>query len=87
MHTGIPFRLIDYIELVDWTGKILRKGKARLNNQLPPILERLNLTQKDWLTVCTQLERKRALLVGCKKSFYRVLPQLQRSRVRGYQLN
>ncbi|UGA55413.1 transposase [Vibrio sp. VB16] len=87
MLCGIPFRLIDYIELVDWTGKTLRDGKANLKSQLPPILERLNLTQKDWLAVCTQLERKRALLVGCKKSFYSALPQFKRSRIRGYQLN
>ena len=87
MLCGIPFRLIDYIELVDWTGKTLRDGKANLNSQLPPILDRLNLTQKDWLAVCTQLERKRALLVGCKKSFYSALPQFKRSRIRGYQLN
>lgn len=24
---GIPFRLIDYLELVDWTGRIIREGK------------------------------------------------------------
>ncbi|WED25503.1 transposase [Vibrio sp. DW001] len=87
IRDGIPFRLMDYIELVDWSGKALRDGKANINSQSPPILERLNLTQKEWLTVCTQLERKRALLVGCKKSIHSALPQLQRSRLRGYQLD
>ncbi|WED29376.1 transposase [Vibrio sp. DW001] len=87
IHSGIPFRLMDYIELVDWSGKALRDGKASVNNQSPPILERLKLTRKEWLTVCTQLERKRALLVGGKTSIYSALSQLQRSRIRGCQLN
>ncbi|UGA53672.1 hypothetical protein [Vibrio sp. VB16] len=46
---------MSYIELVDWSGKTLRVGKASINNQSPPILEKLNLPQKDWLTACTQL--------------------------------
>jgi len=36
---GIPFRLIDYLELVDWTGRILRDDKrGQIDDTLPPIL-------------------------------------------------
>ena len=41
---GIPFKLIDYLELVDWTGQILKSDKRGCNeNVLPPILKRLSL--------------------------------------------
>ena len=34
-------RLIDYIELVDWTGRIIRDDKrGAINETAPPILQR-----------------------------------------------
>lgn len=87
MQTGIPFRLMDYIELVEWTGREFRKGKASINCRLPPILDRLSITQHEWLKVCTQLERKRATLVGSKSSFQDALFKMQRHRMCGYRLN
>lgn len=39
MSDGLPFRLTDYIELVDWTGRIMRDDKrGYIKNELPPIL-------------------------------------------------
>jgi REP element-mobilizing transposase RayT len=64
MLDGIPFKLIDYIQLVDWTAREFRDGKASMNHSLPPILERLNFNQQNWLKACTTLERKRATAVG-----------------------
>ncbi|WP_413284022.1 transposase [Vibrio sp. MA40-2] len=86
-HTGIPFRLMDYLELVEWSGQKLKEGKASLSPHLPSILQRLNLTDKDWLIACSQLEKQRAILVGCRQSFPLALPKLRRSRIRGYQLS
>ncbi|WED23415.1 transposase [Vibrio sp. JC009] len=83
---GIPFRLMDYIELVDWTGRQLREGKMSIDNSLPPILERLKSEQSEWLQICTCLECKRALLVGHKRSIERAIPELNRHRVVGYSL-
>ncbi len=49
--TGIPFTLVDYIELVDWTGRIARENKCgHIAKSLPPILQRLKLGKKQWLT-------------------------------------
>lgn len=49
MPHGLPFRLTDYIELVDWTGRIMRDDKRGfINNELPMILERLNIETKHW---------------------------------------
>lgn len=87
MLTGIPFRLIDYIELVEWTGREFREGKSSINCRLTPILDRLSITQHEWLEVCTQLERKRAILVGSKSSFQNALHKMQRRRMCGYKLS
>jgi len=42
------FNAIDYLELVDYTGRIVKKGKRGAINQLtPPILKRLNLNTEE----------------------------------------
>lgn len=61
---GIPFRLIDYLELIDWTARQHRQGKASLNPQTPAMLTRLALTPHCWLSACCQLEKRRASAVG-----------------------
>jgi hypothetical protein len=33
MPNGLPFRLTDYLELVNWTGRILRNDKRGANSQ------------------------------------------------------
>jgi hypothetical protein len=56
---GLSFVLRDYLELVDWTGRIIRKDKAgAITQTLPPILKwRLALNQKAWEQLITQFER------------------------------
>ena len=47
---GILFSTEDYIQLVDYTGRIIRSDKrGAIPSHFPPILERLNLDQKEWL--------------------------------------
>ena len=49
-QTGIIFGQVDYIELVDWTGRIIRDDKrGAIDADLPPILERLNIDIDAWL--------------------------------------
>ena len=45
----LPFVLHDYLELVDWTGRVAREGKrGTINETLPPILTRLNIDADIW---------------------------------------
>ena len=38
MPTGLPFRLQDYLELLDWTGRQLRRNKrGAIDDSLPSI--------------------------------------------------
>ena len=56
-QSGIPFAYSAYLELVDWTGRIVRDDKrGAIDNSLPPILQRLNIPGKRWLTSATQFE-------------------------------
>ncbi|MCR8924331.1 transposase [Dasania sp. GY-MA-18] len=67
MPQGLPFQLKDYIELVDWTGRIIRSDKrGAISQQLPPILERLAIQPQQWLTLSTQFESRFKSLVGVK---------------------
>ena len=61
---GIPFRLMDYIELVDWTARQIRPNKASMDENLPPVLERLGGNINNWLKVRTQLEKSHTTAVG-----------------------
>ncbi|MFT5573768.1 MAG: REP element-mobilizing transposase RayT [Cryomorphaceae bacterium] len=62
---GLPFNLIDYIELVDWTGRILRDDKrGSIDPKLPPVLERLKFNNKKWQTLTTTFETQFSHWVG-----------------------
>jgi hypothetical protein len=53
----IPYSLIDYIELVDWTGRQIREDKrGAIDSTQPPILARLGISKGCWLQNCQQLE-------------------------------
>jgi REP element-mobilizing transposase RayT len=70
-QTGIPFDFRDYLELVDWTGRIIRSDKrGHIENSLPPILTRLQISPEQWRINSTQFE---AIHRG---RFNREIPQL-----------
>ena len=57
LHNQLPFSLTAYIELVDWTGRIIRDDKrGHIDHAMPDILDRLDIDEKRWLTSTTQFE-------------------------------
>ena len=83
MPKGLPFRLTDYLELVDWTGRILREDKrGAIPENMPPILNRLNIETKHWIYLTKNFESPFKGLVGsveklkeaCKKLGYERTP-------------
>jgi REP element-mobilizing transposase RayT len=47
---GILYSFSDYLQLVDYTGRIIRKGKrGSIDSKLPPILNRLGVSPSEWL--------------------------------------
>ena len=62
---GIPFKLIDYLELVDWTGRIIREDKrGTIATKLPPILERIAIDTDAWAILTTEFENQFKHWVG-----------------------
>ena len=67
-QTGILFGLQDYIQLVGYTDRIIRPDKGGfISSQLPPILQRLNLDQQQWMENATTFEKNFYRKFGCKR--------------------
>ena len=68
-QTGILFSAVDYLELVDYTGRIVKKGKRGAIDQLtPPILKRLNLNTDEWLARSCAFEENYHRLFSKRRS-------------------
>jgi REP element-mobilizing transposase RayT len=85
MPKGLPFRLDDYLELVDWTGRCLREDKrGSIPSDYPPILERLQIDPKHWLYMTHEFESQFKGIVGtafklkaaCARLGYKRTPNL-----------
>ena len=65
MPDGIPMRLTDYIDLVDWTGKQIREDKrGHIDATLPAALVRLGIDPEHWLYMAQNFESEFKGLVG-----------------------
>lgn len=84
MPKGLPFRLTDYIELVDWTGRTLRDDKrGAIANHLPGVLERLQIDPKHWLYLSQHFESQFKGLVGTAFQIKRAAAKLGYQRTPG----
>jgi REP element-mobilizing transposase RayT len=84
LPAGLPFRLNDYLELVDWTGRQLRDGKrGAIPQTLPPILERLAIEPRHWLYMSRYFESRFKGLVGTAYSIKAACQQLGYRRCPG----
>ena len=69
MPMGIPCTAEDYFSLVDRTAKERRPGKkGTVDETLSPILERVGLSKKNWLTASTKFETEISTFVGKNQS-------------------
>jgi hypothetical protein len=79
---GIPFKLTDYLELVDWTSRILRDDKrGHINNELPPILKRLSFNKDAWKVLTTKFEQQFKQWVGSEHIVKQVYSDKQYQRI------
>jgi len=84
MPTGLPFRLTDYIELLDWTGRIIRDDKKGSNStHIPPVLARLGINEENWIYLSKYFESPFKSLVGTTISMKRACEQLGQRWVQG----
>lgn len=81
MPEGLPFKLTDYLELVELTGRVLRNDKrGAIANNLPPILQRLGIEPESWLKLTTSFETSFKDLVGSPTALENAISILDRKR-------
>ncbi|TEW51917.1 transposase [Psychromonas algicola] len=62
---GISFSLLDYIELVDWSGRIIREDKRGvISSQRPRLLSTLGLDDDTWLSLASSFGKDYRGAVG-----------------------
>jgi len=62
---GIPFSLLEYIELVDWSGRIIREGKrGAISGTRPKLLSALGLDDEVWLSLASSFGKDYQSAVG-----------------------
>jgi REP element-mobilizing transposase RayT len=66
---GIPFHLKDYLELVDWTGRVIREDKrGAIADHVPPLLSQMNINPKIWLIQAQHFGSVYARFAGAAES-------------------
>ncbi|GAA4901432.1 transposase [Ferrimonas pelagia] len=84
MAKGLAYAIEDYLELVEQTGRTLRQDKrGHIAESLPPILERLNITAENWLTLTTEFERQFRSAAGREASLRTFAANTQHMRAAG----
>jgi hypothetical protein len=84
MPDGLPFKYTEYLELVDWTGRILRDDKrGAIPATTPEILSRLNIDTKHWAYLTRDFESPFKSLVGCAHQVRQACEQLGKCWVHG----
>jgi REP element-mobilizing transposase RayT len=84
MPKGIAFSLIDYCELVDTTGRCIRKDKAGyIEHNSSPILARLGRNSEQWLTLTTEFEQHFHTAVGSEYMLQQFKQHTEHQRIRG----
>ena len=64
----IPFALLDYIELVDWSGRhIDPKEKGHINKTMPKVLLTLNIEEAQWLESIQRFRQQYSNFAGSKQ--------------------
>ena len=72
----LPFNLMDYIELVDWTGRQVHpKKKGYIGKDMPKVLATLNVEKADWLEKIQSFREHYAHFVGNKHTLKQLAVQ------------
>ncbi len=80
----IPFHFVDYLELVEWTGRRVRQDKrGAIHQDLPPILQRLKITPEQWLKTSCNIERDFYRAIGPITKLNQLCEKLQQNWLHG----
>ena len=81
---GLPFTLPDYLELVDWAGREIKRGKrGYIPANTPPILVRLNMQSSPVLGYLKHTEKHTPVALGAVSHLRRFAHSVGRRFVKG----
>jgi REP element-mobilizing transposase RayT len=84
---GIAFTLNDYLELADWTGRIVRDDKrGYIQSNTPAILQKLQLDEENWLETVQGFSKGFHVFVGPEEQLKSLCQKQKRHWVRGINL-
>jgi len=83
-QTALPYYLRHYLELVDWTGRVVRDDKrGAIPSDVAPILERLGFDESTWLEGIKLFGRPMFQFIGPANRIRQAAKANQRSWYRG----
>jgi REP element-mobilizing transposase RayT len=81
---SIPFHLADYCHLVDTTARVMRQDKrGHITSSLPPLLERLGISDDHWLILTTEFERCFCYAAGTEQALLQFKQRKKQQRFNG----
>lgn len=81
---GINFELKDYCELLDITGRCIREDKpGYIHRDQSPILERLGLSDEQWLILTQEFEKQFCYAAGTEHMMQQFKSHTHHKRLRG----
>lgn len=81
---GIPFSLLDYLALTDWTGRAIRGDKRGfIPDDVPPILARLGIDERAWVETVRNYGPRLGGVVGPVERLRRLARRWGRRWLRG----
>ena len=81
---GLPCDLKDYLELVDWSGRVIHPNKrGRISDQQPKILQRLQIEPSELLRYLSKKEDRFHHVIGSKSSIRGAAIKLGRRFLQG----
>jgi len=84
---GLPFTLQDYLELVDWAGREIQRGKSGyIPTSTPPIMVRLNMQSSPVLAYLQHSEKFTPVALGPVSALRKYAHAMARRFVKGLSL-
>ena len=90
LHSGtVPeIGLIDYLQLVEWTGRAIRNDKrGAIPQHLPPLLQRLGIQPEGFIALCQGKHRIHCTAIGGKARLQQLAEEIGLRWIRGVTLS
>jgi len=85
---GIPCLWMDYLELVDWTGRIIRKDKkGHIPQKIPNILQRLKIQPQQWKKLTYHFRQHFAFYIGTNESLQQINQKHHQKWCKGFSIS